>query len=421
MNFETSLEYAKNRDLSDPLNHFRNEFMIPRHKDGELVYLSGNSLGLQPKNTPHYIIKELTNWQELAVEGHFLGENPWLSYHNQFKKPLANLTGALEKEVVCMNSLTVNIHLLLTSFFSPSGKKTKVLIERELFPSDVYALKSQYRKLGLDFNKNFIPIVSDDSYIETSQILELIEEHKGELCLIYLSSTNYLTGQVYDLKTIAKKANECGITIGLDLAHGIGNIPLQLHDWEIDFACWCSYKYLNSGPGGVGGAFIHEKHLHRHDLNRLEGWWGTSEKERFRMKQYFEPTSTADSWQLSNAPIISMAAHMAALDIIEEATVEKVTDKGSQLSDYLYFLLNELQQGGSPIEILSPKNPSERGSQISFTLTSDFDGFHSYLRDEGIILDSRTYRNTKLFRAAPTLYNTFEDLFKFYNCLSKAL
>lgn len=421
MELEASLQFARSKDISDPLNDYRNQFMFPQHNGQDLIYLSGNSLGLQPKNVAQYIIKELRNWQELAVEGHFLGENPWLSYHNQFKKPLSELTGAFEKEVVCMNSLTVNIHLLLTSFFNPTDDKQKILIERELFPSDVYALKSQYRKLGRDFNKNIIPLESENSYLDTNSILNAIEENKNDLCLIYLSSTNYLTGQVYKLEKIAQKAKEHGITIGLDLAHGIGNIPLNLHDWGIDFACWCSYKYLNSGPGGVGGAFIHEKHLHRHDLNRLEGWWGTSEKERFRMKQDFEPSSSADSWQLSNAPIISMAAHKAALDLIENAKVNAILEKGRNLSSYLYFLLTTLVKGGGEIEILTPENPDERGSQISFLLTTDFENFNHYLRDEGIILDSRTYRNTKLFRVAPTAYNSYEDLYRFYECLANTL
>ncbi len=421
MHPEASTEFATNQDSKDPLKAVRDEFLFPQHKGKDAIYLSGNSLGLQPKDVAHHLINELNNWQQLGVEGHFLGTNPWLSYHNQFKKPLAALTGALEKEVVCMNSLTVNIHLMLTSFFQPTSTRKKILIERELFPSDVYAIKSQFRKLGINFSENTITLESKDAYLDNDTIIQAIEEHKDELCLIYLSSTNYLTGQVYDIERIAKKVNELAIPIGLDLAHGIGNIPLQLHDWGIDFACWCSYKYLNSGPGGVGGAFIHQRHLHKHDLNRLEGWWGTAEKERFRMKQDFEPTTTADSWQLSNAPVLSMAAHKAALDIFESITVEKALEKNRALSNYLYFLLKKLETDGLPIKVLSPENPEERGCQVSFVITSDQENFHSYLRSEGIFLDSRTYNNTKLYRAAPTIYNSFTDLYNLYHCLEEAL
>lgn len=421
MEYFLGREFAISSDENDALSGFRDRFFIPKEADQDLIYLAGNSLGLEPISTATYVQQELDQWKKFAVEGHFTGQNPWLGYHKQFRSPLALLTGGLESEVVCMNSLTVNVHLMLTSFFEPDGSKRKVLLEKDLFPSDLYAIKSQLRQKGLS-EDDLIFISSNEAYISNDDILDLIEAHQNELALVYLSSTNYLTGQVYDIQRIAQLANARNITIGLDLAHGIGNIPLQLHDWGIDFATWCSYKYLNSGPGGVGGAFVHERHHQNQDITRLEGWWGTEEKERFQMKAEFESAGNADAWQLSNAPVMSMACHKAALDIFEEAEPNQVFQKGKALSGYLRFLLNDLKKEGRGITILTPEPSSERGCQISFVITSDETHFHTTLRQKGIVIDARNYKGQKLFRAAPTpLYNSFEDVYRFYLCLKEIL
>jgi kynureninase len=414
---KNTLNFAKQLDIQDELKHFRDLFYIPMMHGKECVYLTGNSLGLQPKSTQDYVLNELEDWATLGVEGHFHARNPWMPYHEIFPQQLSKIVGCLPNEVVVMNQLTVNLHLLMVSFYRPTKTKYKIICEAKAFPSDQYALESQVKFHGFDYNDAVIEIAprADEHCIRTEDVLAAINEHKDSLALVLFGGVNYYTGQVFDMKTITAAAHNVGILCGFDLAHAAGNIELHLHDWEVDFACWCSYKYLNSGPGGVSGVYIHEKHSTNTDLQRFAGWWGYEKETRFKMGRGFKAIPTAEGWQLSNAPILSMAAHKAALDIIEEAGMERLLAKGKMLSNYLLFVIDSVNNNQN-IEIITPKNETEKGCQVSMLMKQNGKQIFDELTKQGVIAD---WREPNVIRIAPVpLYNRFEDVWKFGNIVS---
>jgi len=412
---QATLQYAQQLDEQDKLSHFRERFFIPEINGKEVVYLCGNSLGLQPKSVGAYLQEELDKWQNLAVLAHHEGKNPWMYYHKLFAKPLANLTGALESEVVCMNQLTVNLNLLLVSFYRPTPARYKVLMQSPEFPSDVYAMQQQAKFHGfnpVDAIIEVAPRVGENN-IRTEDILAAIEDHKDELALVMFSAVNYYSGQLFDIETISKKCCEHKITFGLDLAHAIGNIPLKLHEWNIDFATWCSYKYLNSGPGGVSGIFVHEHHHSKVDVPRFAGWWGNDESIRFLMRKEFKPMIGAEGWQQSNAPILSMAAHLASLNIFEQAGIENLRHKSIQLAGFTEFMLNEKLKASNhvKVEVITPSNAHQRGCQLSLRVAENGKQIHSKISEQNFICD---WREPDVIRIAPVpLYNTYQDVFHF--------
>lgn len=411
-----SLEYAIDLDKQDGLYNNRTRFIIPKHQDKDVIYLCGNSLGLQPNMTKYLIEQELNDWAQFGVEGHFQAKNPWFSYHHFFSESLARLVGAHKDEVVAANTLTVNLHLLMMSFYRPSAQRYKIIMEAGAFPSDQYAMYSQADIHGFDPQKAVIEIAprTGEYTLRTEDILACIEEHQSELALVIFGGVNYYTGQVFDMKAITAKAHSVGALAGFDLAHAVGNVPLSLHDWDVDFACWCSYKYLNAGPGGVGGLFVHEKHGNNPQTPRLKGWWGTDEKERFKMEKTFVPMKGAASWQMSNAPVFNMIGLRASLDIYDHCDLNKLFQKGRALSAYLRTLLESLQQELA-FTIITPKEDDARGCQLSLLFGVEGKNVFDYLTNHGVIAD---WREPNVIRVAPVpLYNTFEDCYRFYALL----
>jgi len=423
MNFQNTQTFAKNLDEQDALNSFRSKFFIPQHEGKDTIYFTGNSLGLQPKSTAAYIQQELNDWAQYGVEGHFHAKNPWLSYHEIFPKLLSKIVGAKEEELVVMNQLTVNLHLLMVSFYQPTAQRYKIICEAKAFPSDQYALESQVKFHGLNYDDAVVEVAprAGEYTIRLEDILAAIEQHKDSVALVLFGGVNYYTGQLFNMQAITKAAHSVGAICGFDLAHAAGNIELYLHDWSIDFACWCSYKYLNSGPGGVSGIFIHEKHIANKELNRFAGWWGYKKDTRFKMERGFEPIPTAEGWQLSNAPVLSMAAHKASLDIFDEAGMEKIHAKRKLLAGYLHFILNEInqQQAEKVIEIITPNNEAERGCQVSMLMLKNGKQIFDELMKQGVIAD---WREPNVIRVASVpLYNSFEDVWRFGDIITKIL
>lgn len=414
MQFEHTLSFARDMDKKDPLKRFRKKFFIPKHKGKETIYFTGNSLGLQPKATQKYIQQELDDWAKLGVDGHFHAKNPWMPYHEKFSKPIASIVGAKPHEVVVMNQLTVNLHLLLVSFYKPTKQRFKILCEAKAFPSDQYALASQVRFHGYDPVKAIVEIAPrpGEHHIRHKDILQAIEKHKDSLNVVLMGGVNYYSGQVLKMQSIAKAAHNAGAYAGFDLAHAAGNIALQLHKWKVDFACWCSYKYLNSGPGGVAGIYIHEKYARDTSVQRFAGWWGSKKETRFEMPPNFEAIPSAEGWQLSNAPILSMAAHKASLDIFKEAGLNNLISKSKLLTGYLFFLLqaiNKKQEGF--MEIITPINETEHGCQVSLLMNKNGKAIFTKLKQNGVVAD---WREPNVIRIAPVpLYNTFEDVYRF--------
>lgn len=422
MQYLATREFAAEQDAKDPLGDFRDQFHIPGESGIELIYLCGNSLGLLPKSTESFLKTELDEWARLGVEGHFESQNPWMYYHEFVRDYLAEVVGAKPEEVVAANSLTVNIHLLFASFYNPTGKKKKILVERNPFSSDWYALQSQARLKGFDPNEVIVEVMpkGEDHYISTETFLKEIDRLEDELAMVFLGGVNYLSGQAFDMKTIIHYAHSKGILVGLDLAHAVGNLDLQLHDWEADFAVWCSYKYLNSGPGGTGGYFIHEKHATNKHINRLAGWWGQNEETRFKMGKEFDPIPTAEGWQLSNAPVLSLAAQWASLEIFHHAGIDNLRKKSIKLTGYLEFLLNEkVISGQNPcgISIITPSNPEERGCQLSLKIARGGPELFERISNAGFVVD---FRNPDVIRVSPVpLYNKFEDVYEFVEFLGE--
>lgn len=421
MTFENNLAFANQLDEQDSLKHFREQFYIPVINGNECIYYTGNSLGLQPKTTQDYVVNELEDWANFGVEGHFHATNPWFSYHEIFPQQVAKIVGALPEEVVVMNQLTVNLHLLMTTFYRPTKERFKIICEAKAFPSDQYAFESQVKLHGVNPDEAIIEVKPREGEysIRTEDIIATIEKHSNSIALVLFSGVNYYTGQVFDMPSITKAAHNIGAYCGFDLAHAAGNIELHLHDWNVDFACWCSYKYLNSGPGGVAGAYIHQKHFTNKSLQRLAGWWGQNKTNRFKMEKGFDPIETAEGWQLSNAPILSMAAHKASLDIFEDAGIENLVAKGKQLSDYLFFIIEELNSTltKKAIEIITPKN--NKGCQVSMLMLQKGKEVFEALKQNGVLAD---WRDTNVIRIAPVpLYNTFKEIYHFGEIVKRIL
>jgi kynureninase len=413
--FEATLTYAREQDEVDILYPFRERFRIPQHEGRDVYYFCGNSLGLQPKSVAYLMEQELEDWAKYGVEGHFQARNPWFSYHKLFNERLSKIVGAKPDEVVATNTLTVNLHLLMVSFYRPQGKRYKILMEASAFPSDQYAVETQVRMHGYDPADAIIEIAprQGEHIIEEQDILQAIEDAGESLALVMLGGVNYYTGQFFDLAKITQAAHRVGAYAGYDLAHAVGNVPLQLHDWNIDFACWCSYKYLNSGPGGVGGIYVHEHHYSNPKIFRLGGWWGNSESTRFKMEKGFIPQNNAGSWQMSNAPVFNMVAHNASLDIYDKAGMKALREKSERLTAYLEWLLRQITH--LPFEIITPTDAQRRGCQLSMLFGERGKEVFETLTANGVIAD---WREPNVIRVAPVpLYNTYEDCYKFYEIL----
>jgi len=416
MQLNTTFECASQLDANDTLSHFRNQFHIPKTAGKEVAYFCGNSLGLQPKNTANYILQELNDWQQHGVEGHFRAKNPWVSYHEILTEKAARIVGAMPQEVVMMNQLTANIHFMFVSFYRPTTTKYKIITEAKAFPSDQYAVESQVKFHGFKPDDAIIEIQPDEgtNYISNQKIIDTIEKHKHEVALVFIGGVNYYTGQVFDMKSIAESCNKNNIVCGFDLAHAVGNIKLNLHDWNVDFAVWCTYKYLNSGPGSVGGVFVHNKHANNFDLPRLTGWWGHDKTSRFKMDKTFVPIAGAEGWQLSNAPILSMAAHNAALSVFDEAGIDNLVEKSKKLHAYLRFLMKEVSAKNN-LEIITPEKENEHGCQLSMFAKKEGRKLFDKLTASGVITD---WREPDVIRvAAVPLYNSYDDIYRLYEVL----
>ncbi len=418
--FENTLAFSRQADELDSLKTFRDKFYIPQHQGRKVVYFTGNSLGLQPKTTASYIQQELNDWATFGVEGHFLAKNPWMPYHELLTEKMAKLVGAKNEEVVMMNQLTVNLHLLMVSFYRPSPTRYKILCEAKAFPSDQYALQSQLQFHSFDVNEALIEIAprQGEFHIRHEDILEAIETHGNTIALIMIGGVNYFSGQVFDMKAITQAGHKVGALVGFDLAHAAGNIKLNLHDWEVDFAAWCSYKYLNSGPGGVAGAFIHQKHVNNAELPQFAGWWGHDKNTRFLMDNTFVPIPSAERWQLSNAPILSMAACLASLDIFNEVGMDTLIEKSKHLTAYLEFIVTQLNtKKNNCLQIITP--PQNRGCQLSIVAKGYGKPLYEKLMANGVIPD---WREPNVIRCAPVpLYNSFEDVYRFGEILEALL
>jgi len=411
----TDLNYALEQDQNDPLAHFRERFHLPKTDSGEpFIYFCGNSLGLQPDTASQFINEELDAWKQYGVEGHFHAKRPWMPYHEFLTQYSAEIVGALEKEVVVMNSLSVNLNLLMTSFYQPHGKKKKILMEHNAFPSDRYAVQSQLKLHGNHPIDDLIILAPDDgANITTNGILDYFDRHGEGIAMVLIGGVNYYTGQAFNMKAITNKAHEHNCLVGFDLAHATGNTGLKLHDWGVDFATWCGYKYLNGGPGAPSGVFIHEGHLGKTDIPRFEGWWGHDKSTRFEMPDKFIPIDTAEAWQLSNPPILAMAPLLASLEIFREAGMENLIKKSHQLTQFLENLI--LTELGAKIEIITPTNPNDRGCQLSLRLVNLMPNIMDKLHDVGIIAD---WREPDVIRIAPVpLYNTFVECYEFTHLL----
>jgi kynureninase len=413
MTFENNIAFAQSLDDTDVLKHFRNKFYIPVINSNECIYFTGNSLGLQPKSTQDYVLNELEDWANFGVEGHFHAKQPWYSYHEMFPTLLAPIVGALPQEIVVMNQLTVNLHLLMATFYQPTTQRYKIICEAKAFPSDQYAFESQVKLKGFNPADAIIEVAPKigEHVISTEDIIATINQHKESVAVVIFSGVNYYNGQVFDMAAITAAAHTAGAYCGFDLAHAVGNIALQLHHWQTDFACWCSYKYLNSGPGGVAGAFIHQTHITNTQLPRLAGWWGYDKATRFKMDKGFNAIPTAEGWQLSNAPILSMAAHKASLDIFAEAGIENIVAKGQLLSNYLCFIIQQINVtlGEQFIEIITPT--SSKGCQVSMLIKHRPKEIFDALKAHGILAD---WREPNVIRVAPVaLYNSFSDVLHF--------
>lgn len=421
MNFENSLSFAKKLDKTDPLKSFRKKFHLPKVGGKTALYFTGNSLGLQPKSAKSFVNQELSDWAALGVEGHFHAKHPWLYYHKLSKKTLAGLVGAKPLEVVAMNQLTVNLHLMMTSFYRPTSSRFKILTEAGAFPSDQYAFESQLKLHNIHPEDGLIELKprSGEHSLREEDILKAIDEHGDQLALVIFGAVQYYSGQFFNIKAITEAGHRVGARVGFDLAHAIGNVPLSLHKHDVDFAVWCSYKYLNSGPGGIAGAFVHEKHAHNPNLMRLAGWWGHHEKDRFKMKKGFIPMPGADGWQLSNFPVLIGAAHLASLKIFEEAGMKKLREKSIQLTGLLEHLLMSIENHSEHFTILTNSNANERGCQLSILMKKNGKKLFSSLTKAGVIAD---WREPDVIRVAPVpLYNTFEDVFQFVEIFKRAL
>ncbi len=415
-----ALRKAKQMDDRDPLAHYRSLYHMPKSEDGKpLIYFCGNSLGLQPKSVESDLNQELHDWKKLGVEGHFKGKHPWLEYHTDISQMMANIVGAMPHEVVLMNTLTVNLHLMMVSFYRPAGDRCKVLMESDAFPSDRYAVASHLASRGIDPEKCIVELKPRDGEycLRTSDIVQAIEKHSGQLALILIGNSNYYTGQQFDMKEITRSCHQNDCMVGFDCAHGAGNLVLDLHDSGCDFAVWCTYKYLNSGPGSIAGCFVHERHSRSFDLPRYAGWWGHNRSTRFLMRDGFDPLPGAEGWQLSNPPILSMAPMRSSLRLFNEAGMDRLRDKSVKLTGFLYMLLEGMKN--DRIKIITPGNPSERGCQLSICVENSKKDLFDAITNAGVVAD---WREPGVIRVSPTpMYNSFSEVYRFVEILKKVL
>ena len=418
MIFQNNLEFAQKLDAQDELSKYRDQFIFPQHNNKNVIYFTGNSLGLQPIRAKEYVDEVMNDWANMAVEGHFYSQKPWWDYHERFAIPLSKIVGAKPSEVTVMNTLTVNLHLLMVSFYRPTAKRFKIICEEKAFPSDQYMFQSQvdFHSRSINFNKNeaIVELKRRDGEhnIRTEDVLAKIKEVGDELALVLIGGVNYYTGQVFDIKTITEFAQKQGAKVGWDLAHAAGNIKLELHDWNLDFASWCSYKYMNSGPGNASGCFIHERHHFDADLPRFAGWWGHNKERRFKMEQNFDPVHGADGWQISNLPILSLAPYLASVEIFDEVGMDKIIAKRNLITSYLEFILQEIDKEVSGhFEIITPKNQEERACQLSVFFHGAGRNLFDYLMKNGVVTD---WREPNVIRFAPVpLYCSFVDMYNF--------
>jgi|TARA_R100000501_G_C2620782_1_gene114030 kynureninase len=422
MQFKNTLEFARELDAEDKLSSYRDQFIFPQHEGENVIYFTGNSLGLQPKSAKKYVDEIMTDWANLAVEGHFYAEKPWWDYHERFSAKLAKVVGAKPAEVTVMNTLTVNLHLLMVSFYKPKGKRYKIICEEKAFPSDQYMISSQVRFHGYDPNEAIVEIKrrEGENNFRTEDILAKIKEVGEECALVLIGGVNYYTGQVLEMETITRAGHEIGAFVGWDLAHAAGNIELNLSGWNVDFAAWCSYKYMNSGPGNASGCFINEKYHNQKDIPRFEGWWGHSKERRFLMEPEFQPENGADAWQISNAPVLALAPYLASLEMFEEVGMPALIEKRNKIVAYLEFVLHEIdKEVDSTFEIITPANQEERGTQLSVFLHGEGRELFNYLMKNGVITD---WREPNVIRLAPApFYCSFEDMFHFGQILKKGI
>ncbi|MEC5145756.1 kynureninase [Chitinophaga sp. 212800010-3] len=420
MIFENNQAFAQGLDQQDPLHQLRDEFLFPRQNDAPIIYMCGNSLGLQPRTSRSYIDQQMNNWENLAVEGWFDGETPWMYYHKELKTLMANIVGASAQEVCPMNTLTVNLHLLMVSFYRPAAARFKIIMEAGAFPSDQYAVESQVRFHGYDPKDAIIEVAprAGENTLRTEDMLAVIADNSEHIALVLFGGINYFTGQWFDMPAITEAGHAAGAVVGFDLAHAAGNVPLKLHDWNIDFACWCSYKYQNGGPGGISGIFVHEKHFSGKSLNRFAGWWGYQEQQRFNMQKGFTPESGADGWQVSCTQVIPMALYYASLKIFEKAGfMDPLRKKSIQLTAYLCYLIGEVNNslGFEQYKIITPSAEAERGAQVSIVAQYKAKEIFQALVAGNILGD---WREPDVIRLSPVpLYNSFEDVFLTAACM----
>jgi kynureninase len=415
-------ERARKLDESDSLSRFRDQFHLPQHNGAPCLYFTGNSLGLQPKTAREAINQELDDWAKYGVEGHFMARNPWVSYHELLMQAGADVVGARHGEVVHMNGLTANLHLLMVSFYRPSGKRYKILCEAKAFPSDQYAIESQVKFHGYDPADAIIEVSprKGEHIIHEEDVEQILSTQGDEIALLMWGGVNYYTGQFFDLERITRAGHAAGAVVGFDLAHAAGNVPMKLHDWGPDFAAWCTYKYMNSGPGSVSGIFIHDRHSENFNLPRFAGWWGHNKKDRFLMEPGFDPIPGAEGWQLSNAPIFSMAPHLASLRIFKEAGMQQLRAKSLELTALLEDVIRHVAlSANANIEIITPTDPGRRGCQLSLLVHGYGKSLFNFLTENGVIAD---WREPNVIRLAPVpLYNTFMDIWHFGEILSEGL
>jgi kynureninase len=418
MEYQFSRSFAQQMDKDDLLRDYRNQFYFPQHNKRDCLYFCGNSLGLQPKGVKKALEDELDHWKTYGVEGHFKGELPWMHYHKFLEEQSAAVVGALREEVVVMNTLTTNLHLMMVSFYQPTSERYKIVMEAGAFPSDQYAMESQVRFHGFKPEEAIVEVAprEGEHYLRTEDIIARIEEEGSQVALVIFGGVNYYSGQFFDMDAITRAGRRVGAFVGFDLAHAAGNLPLQLHDWGPDFAVWCSYKYMNSGPGGPSGAFVHERHSHNPELPRFAGWWGHDEEHRFLMKKGFIPMRGAAGWQLSNAQVLSFAAHKVSLDLFFEVGMDRLRQKSLKLTGYLEYLIQELNKKGHHFQIITPADPEARGAQLSILTGSHGKELFDYLTEKGVIVD---WREPNVIRIAPApFYNSFEDVWELVQLLS---
>jgi kynureninase len=431
MQYNTERSFAQQLDQQDPLKDFRQEYLFPQHQGRDCLYFCGNSLGIQPKGAMDALRTEMDRWRELGVEGHFEGELPWTEYHKALTEPSAHIVGARPEEVIIMNTLTVNLHLMMVSFYRPTKERFKIIMEAGAFPSDQYAVETQVKFHGYDPEEAIIEVMprAGKMTLEPQDILSTIEEHGAETALVLFGGLNYYTGQLFDMPAITEAGHRAGAMVGFDLAHAAGNVPLQMHDWDVDFAVWCTYKYINSGPGALSGCFIHERHVNNRELPRFAGWWGQDEKRRFLMEKGFVPNPGAEGWQISNAPIMAFPPMKVSHELHYRAGMPALRQKSKQLTGYLEYLIDELNKEGKNYEFITPRDPEQRGAQLSFITGSEGKDLFDYLSENGVICDWREHNlpneegeaaKSGVIRIAPApIYNSYLDVWELVDLLRR--